>query len=176
MIIKSITAAVALAASLVPTGVINIEENSEELEYSKEQNQELWTTWCDYYQASCQDGGIFVESVFRKVYFAVTEQSEETTYQEIFARQVNAFGINALRIANQKHDLNIDAESARERVIEFAKATLPESYRYSKIIQILYLEYYNGDLDAIDVLRAESRLALAIAEKHLPILLNRPKA
>jgi translation elongation factor EF-1beta len=174
--IKSLTAAIALAVSFFPTGVTNIQEESEGLEYSKEQNQELWTTWCDYYQASCQNEGVFVESVFKKVYFAVTEQSEELTYQEVFARQVNAFGLNALRIAVNKHDLKLDADDVRERMSNFIEATQEDSYRHSKIIQMLYLEFYQGDLDAIDVLRAEAQLGIAIAEKHLGVLLNRPKA
>jgi hypothetical protein len=173
--LASISAAIAIALTHLPNGTYDIEQNSEELEYSLEQNQELWSTWCNYYQASCRSGNIFVESVFQRVFEAVTESSDET-YESIFQRQIVAFGVNALRQADQKHNLNIDQDIARARIAQFREAVKEDAYKYAEIIQILYLEYYNGEIDAIDVLTAEAHLGISIAEKYLPILLNRPMA
>lgn len=174
--IASITAAIAFAISHFSPGVTNIEEEAAGLEYNVEQNRELWETWCNYYQASCQQGSIFVESVFKRTFFATTEQSEDETYEEIFHRQIVSFGVNALRMADREHDLGMSADQARARVNEFRQATQEDAHQYAKIIQVLYLEYYNGNLEAIDLLRAEARLGIAITEEHMGILLNRPMA
>lgn len=173
--LASITSAIAIALTHLPDGTYDVEKNVEGLEYSIEQNQELWDTWCNYYQASCRNGGIFVESVFERVFNSVTETSE-VSYGSIFQRQIVAFGVNALREADRKHNLNMDPDIARERIAEFREAVKADAYQYADLIQILYLEYYNGEIDAIDVLTVEAELGIAITEKYLSILLYRPKA
>lgn len=177
MLFKGITAAIAMALGHLPNGDYSVEERIDGLEYSLEENKELFSTWCEYYQASCQSGDVFAEFVFKNVYDAVTENGEsEDRYEDIFLRQVIAFGVKAFRIAERKHELSFTNDEVQWRIDQFIEAVKPDVRRQAKWIRLLYIEYYQGNIDARTVLELEAKAGLNITSKHLSVLLNRPKA